>query len=330
MNSPRILLIQLKRAGDVMVCTPAIEALHRHQPFAQIDFLVDKPFAPLLRHNPALRKVLVFDRAKARDTWRQVRREAYDVIVDFQSSPRSAMVCLTSGVTMTAGYRVPFWGLSYRRTVPRPGAGVSVVEGKFTILDRVFGPIARERERRIYLTPEDHRWASSVSPKDSVHPIGIIPTHRHAIRRWPAESFVAVAREWRQAGRDVWWFWGSPEEEVAVQTLAAQVPGSWVIPATSFRQMAALLARCRLVVTNDNGPMHLATAVGTPTVTIYGPTDPSNWNPGGSRHRALTAEGLRCLGCNMSACPFDHDCMKRVLPQHVLVAVRDVERGLPL
>ena len=100
-----------------------------------------------------------------------------------------------------------------------------------------------------------------------------------------------------------------------MQSLAAQVPGSAMIPAASLRQMAAFLARCRYVITNDNGPMHLATAVGTPTITVYGPTEAVCWNPGGTRHRAVMAEGLRCLGCNFTRCPFEHECMTRVTPE---------------
>ena len=91
-----------------------------------------------------------------------------------------------------------------------------------------------------------------------------------------------------------------------------------MIPETSLRQMAALLARCRMVITNDNGPMHLAVAVDTPTVTMYGPTDPAAWNPGSGRHRVLQAAGLSCLGCNLNECPFGHECMTQITPEKVI------------
>jgi len=92
--------------------------------------------------------------------------------------------------------------------------------------------------------------------------------------------------------------------------------------------MGALMARCQWMITNDNGPMHLATAVGTPTLTIYGPTEPLSWNPGGPKNRVLTAEGLRCLACNLNQCPFAHECMSLVTPERVLQAVNELERSL--
>jgi ADP-heptose:LPS heptosyltransferase len=106
-----------------------------------------------------------------------------------------------------------------------------------------------------------------------------------------------------------------------VDAIARRVPGGRIIPDASLRQMAALLNQCKMVVTNDNGPMHLAVAAGTPTVTIYGPTDPASWNPGGPRHRVLQAAGLRCLGCNLNHCPFGHECMTGITPGQVLSQV---------
>jgi len=322
----RILLIQLKRAGDVVVTTPVISALKKKFPATEIDFLVEKPFIPLLEHNPHLHRSRTYDKTDILSTWRRIRETHYDWIFDFQSSPRSALVCLASGAALTAGYQVPFWGLAYKTTVKRPGANLSVVEGKFTLIEKVTGPLDHETERHLFLTLEEKNWAEAalVSPQA---PVGIIPTHRHPIRRWHAASFIDLARR-LQKKTPVWWFWG-PGEESYVQAIAKEVPGSVMVPATSLRHMAALLARCRCVITNDNGPMHIATAVGTPTITIYGPTDPLCWNPGGPRHRAIAAEGLRCLKCNLSECPFEHECMTLVTPEQVEWLVDDVERGNP-
>ena len=97
-----------------------------------------------------------------------------------------------------------------------------------------------------------------------------------------------------------------------------------MIPATSLREMAALLAACRLVVTNDNGPMHLAVAVGTSTLTLYGPTDPLAWNPGGPRHQAVQASDVPCLGCNLNECPFGHECMTHISPERLLGLCREM------
>ena len=363
-NSQKILIIQLKRAGDIVLTTPVAALVKRRWPQAKVDFLVEKGFAPLLENNPSIDTVQVYDKDRSWQTLMRIRAQRYDQVFDFQSSPRSALAVLASGAAYTAGYQVPFWGRFYRQTVRRPGGSLSVVQGKLSLLEPVMGPVADAPLPQMFLSQEERLWAQTViiSPRptcgerasrtegtgagegsldrsDMRYPspppsplmgrgeanavIGLVPTHRRTARRWYAESFGALARLLDQAGYAVWLFWGPGEREY-VENIRQQAPHASMIPSTSLRQMAALLARCELVVSNDNGPMHIAAAVGVPTVTVYGPTDPHAWNPGGSRHIALQAAGLRCLGCNLNACPFGHECMRQVTPEQVLAACQDL------
>jgi heptosyltransferase-3 len=320
MDNPRkILLIQLKRAGDVIVTVPTVALLKRRFPQARIDFLVDRTFAPLLEHNPAIDRIIVYDRQKPLSTLREIRAQKYDILFDFQSSPRSALLALFSAAGCTSGYRVMFWGRVYQRSMRRPGSGLTVTQGKVSLLESVFGSLGEIPAPQLYLTPDELRWAEKLQPKSSRGVIGIVPTHRRNSRKWHADSFVETAKEFQKSGRSIWLFWG-PGEQSEVEAIHHQLPGSWMIPPTSLRQMAALLARCEVVVTNDNGPKHLAIAVGTPTVTVYGPTDPFAWGSAGDRHIALQASGLRCLGCNLNECPFNHECMTGVSPNSVISA----------
>src|SRR4051812_19299577 len=119
-NPQKVLIIQLKRAGDVLLTTPVAEILKRRWPEAQIDFLVEKAFAPLLENNPSIDTVERYDKTRVRQTLLRIRAQRYGRIFDFQSSPRSALVVLASGASSTAGYAVPFWGRCYRETVRRP------------------------------------------------------------------------------------------------------------------------------------------------------------------------------------------------------------------
>ncbi|OGR92448.1 MAG: hypothetical protein A2992_07680 [Elusimicrobia bacterium RIFCSPLOWO2_01_FULL_59_12] len=321
-NPRRILIIQLKRAGDVLLTTPLAALAKRTWPRAQVDFLVDKAFAPLLGNNPAIDAARVYDRDRVLRTLMQIRAQKYDAVFDFQSSPRSAAAVLASGAAYTSGYRVPFWGRSYGYAVARPGEGVTVIEGKLSLLQPVAGRIHDVPAPQVFLTPEERRWAQEQrSHIQSRTLIGLVPTHRRASRRWQIASFAALARRLEEADCGVWLFWG-PGERDYVEGLQRVTPAARLIPATSLRQMAALLAQCDGVVSNDNGPMHLAAAVGVPTVTVYGPTDPRAWNPGGSRHVAIQASGVSCVGCNLNACPFGHECMLEITPEKVFEACR--------
>ena len=323
-NSPnRILIIQLKRAGDIIVTIPLLPALRAALPEAEIDVLVDQPFAPLLENNPYIHQIRVYDRHAVWATWRSLHAASYDWILDFQSSPRSIFAGFFSGARLRVGYKVTFWGWFFNRSIKRPGHGVSVTEGKMQLVRSVLPGLGQAGERQIYLTDSERQWAKSQMEEgnDKQGAVGLIPTHRRSSRRWSAASFSELARRLISQGRPVWLFWG-PGEEDYVAAIQRQAVGSRMIPSTTLRQMAALLARCQAVVTNDNGPMHLAEAVGAPTVTLYGPTDPMSWNAGGPTHQVLQASNLPCLGCNLNECPFGHECMTQITPERVLAELR--------
>jgi len=326
-NPKRILVVQLKRAGDVIVTTPIVSALRRALPEASIDFLVDKPFAPLLELNPDLHQVQIYDRNALWKTWNLLRQASYDWVLDFQSSPRSIVAGLWSGARVRAGYRVSFWGKFFTHSIKRPGNKLSVTEGKMTLVRALVPKVSSPGERRIYLKVSEREWA--VKQMDEGRgvkgAVGLIPTHRRSSRRWPAASFVKLARLLLSQGHPVWLFWG-PGEKDYVTAIQRQVPESRMIPETSLRQMAALLEQCKMVITNDNGPMHTAVAVNTPTLTVYGPTDPLSWNPGGPRHRAVQASDLSCLGCNLNECPFGHECMAWVSPERMFELAMEMLR----
>jgi len=292
-------------------------------PQTEIDFLVDRPFAPLLDQNPTIRKVHVYDRQSVLNTWRKIRAEGYDWIIDFQSSPRSILVGLCSGAAIRAGYRVTFWGKLFNRAMKRPGGNLSATEGKMNLIRTLLPNVPAAGDRRLFLSDDERRWAHAQMGDlpDSKKPIGLIPTHRRSSRRWPASHFIELGRLIATEGHPVWLFWGPGEEEY-VADIERQVLGSRRIPKTSLRQMAALLERCKIIVTNDNGPMHLAVAVGIPTVTMYGPTDPTAWNPGGPLHRVVQASDVPCLGCNLNGCPFSHECMTHITPNAVFALCR--------
>src|ERR1039458_9197764 len=133
-NPKRILIIQLKRAGDVIVTTPVMAALRQALPDAKIVFLVDSPFASLLVQNPSIDHIQIYDRKASWSTWRALRAASYDWVIDFQSSPRSVLAGLFSGARLRAGYRVSFWGRFFTRSIPRPGGRLSVTEGKMSLV----------------------------------------------------------------------------------------------------------------------------------------------------------------------------------------------------
>src|SRR5258708_505803 len=223
-NLRKILIIQLKRAGDVILTTPCAALLKRRFPQARIDFLVEKAFAPLLEHNPEIDAVQLYDKNHVWNTLRRIRSERYNCIFDFQTSPRSTVVVLASGAAHTAGYQVPFWGHAYRQTVRRPGERLTVVEGKVSLLEAIVGPLGDIPQPQMTLTEKDQRWAESAMEKGNKRgPVGLVPTHRRESRRWHAESFATLAQQLCAPGVDGWPFWG-PGEQPYIKPLLVRLP----------------------------------------------------------------------------------------------------------
>lgn len=335
----RILVIMLRRIGDVVLTTPAVRALRRLFPEAAIDFLVEPPSDRLLAGNPDLSSVLVYGGEGPRVAraclkhlywlWR-VRRGAYDWVIDYMGNPRTAMLTYASGAALRAGpgHVSHRWAYSHPlRESPEPC--YSALE-KIRILRGIgLEPDERDHLPRLALLPESERLAreSLRLPQGKGPVIGLAPASRRATRRWPAERFSALGRLLRErAEARLVVFWGPGEKALAEEIRDGIGRSAVLAPRTpDLRDLAALLARCDLLVSNCNGPKHIAVAVGTPTVTVHGSSDPSCWTPAAPDHAAVRADGVDCSGCRKNTCSRGLECLTRVSPERVL---EDAERLL--
>ncbi len=328
----RILLIQLRRIGDVIVTTPAVDQLRRAFPDARIEFLVEPAAAPVLEGYPGLDEALVFDKRRFLFHLMDIRRRRYDWVLDFLNNPRTAQLAWFSGARVRAGFSVPFWGGAYTVRISRPSTPTYAVQSKFDLLRALGLKPPASALPRIPVREADFAGLSDWWAREGLDSfperVGLVPDHRHPIRRWPAERFSETAGLLlRKPGRALVLL-GSPDEQEYLRRLAAPFQERvFVSPRTSLRQAAALLSRCHAAVTNDGGLMHLAVAVGAPTVTVYGPTWPGSWNPRTPPHRWVQAEGLSCVGCNLDRCPYNHECMEWVSAGRVAREVEEVLAG---
>lgn len=192
--------------------------------------------------------------------------------------------------------------------------------------------------RNHLLVPPDERveeWRGRLGHTDPV--VGFFPGSNAPARRWPAERFSAVARALGASGARVV-VMGGPGEREITRAVADAAPGALDAGgATDLAGLAALLSVCQLVVTNDTGPMHLAGAVGTPTVTLWGPSDPAEVCPVGARDVRVTGAPLPCKPCFKNECPRSgpgtllteahEECMRLIEKEAVLGAARRVLEG---
>lgn len=297
----RILVIQLRHLGDVLLTTPALRALRRSYPGAQIHFLVDRGSRAVLLGNPHIDAIIERpSRATLREGIRlllAVRRARYDLVIDFQHKLRSALVAFASGAPRSVS-----WGHTARRYFYRPPVERPDVQGymaaiKIDLLREagVIDATSLESARPfLAIGNHTHEWAAAawdtLQLPDGKVVVAINPGARRADRRWP--GFPALARRIAAStGASVLVLWGPGERELAEQIVAACEGGAVLAPATSIEQLGALLARCALLIGNDTSARHIAVAVGTPTLTISIDTTPSSWTYPGDGHRCVKASG---------------------------------------
>jgi ADP-heptose:LPS heptosyltransferase len=333
MVSPkRILVIQLRRIGDCLLTTPLIRALRRRFPEAALDFLVEPASFRVVQGNPNISEILLYNPKDAAAWIRNLRARRYDWVLDGLSNPRSALLTLASGAETRVGFSVPFWKIAYNVRVQRPFIPEYASISKLRLLEaaahRWQWPLPPENPiPEFYASAEERGFAKTWRQAEGIGtaPVVILaPAHRRPVRRWGAGGFARLSQLLRDnLGARIFAVWG-PGEENQIREITRLAGGAVnPLPPTTLGQMAAILEQCALLIANDNGPKHLATAVGARTLTLYGPTRSSDWDPPRDpRHRFLGVKGLGCLGCNLNRCPYGHECMEWMSPGEVFEAAR--------
>jgi heptosyltransferase-3 len=330
----KILVIKLRAIGDVILATPVLENLRQAFPLAQVDFLTEKPCAPIVEGHPAVHEVLVLDRKQkgaSRALVRQVRQRRYDAVFDLFGNPRSAVLTWLSGAPTRVGFMFRGRKYAYNLKVEPRGDRVHEVEFNLDALRALQIPIV-SRKLHVAVDAESENFAAQFwrGHKLQDRPvIGLNASGGWYTKRWPLENFARLGdRLHRELNAVVLLLWGPGElEEVKTIAQRMQAP-SLLAPPANLKQLAALLSRLTLLISNDSGPLHLAAATGTRVVGLYGPTRPDLQGPWGDGHETVVKTGLPCLGCNGVTCRIvTHDCMKKLEVEAVWEAAQNWRRS---
>jgi heptosyltransferase-3 len=334
----RILVIQLRRIGDCLLTTPLLRALRHRFPQARIDFLVESAGQRVTEGNPRVTETLRYDSAEGGAWLRRIRSRRYDWVLDGLSNPRSALLTLASGARVRAGFAVAFWKFAYNIAVKRPAAPEYAPLAKLRLLNEILqrhGESSADESPlpEFYPSPDERKFAAHwiETQKLGDAPLVILaPAHRRAVRQWNAKGFAELSRLLHQnTGARLFAIWG-PGEESQIQEIVQLSQGSVAaLPSTTLGQMAAILEKCSLMISNDNGPKHVGVAVGARTLTLFGPTRPVDWTPPADpRHRSFHVQGLGCLGCNRNQCPYQHECMEWMSAEEVFSTAQNMLSAL--
>ncbi len=338
----RILLTRLKYIGDIVLTTPLIHTLRDAYPDAYIAYLGDSNGVSLLEHNPYLNEIFPIDFARKAWARRQMlfarlNRKRFDLVVDLFCNPRSALLSYATRAPVRVGGDLRGRGRLYTIRLKDDGRPKSAIDFHYQSLKAV-GIEPKHYRTEIFLTEEEKKetrryleWQGIdfSRPLIALHPGGTWPA-----KLWPAERFGELADLFTAKLRaQIVLTGGEGDIDVMRKVERTTVGKILSLPVLPLRQLAATLSLCSACVANDSGPMHIAVAVGTPTIGIFGPGEENIWFPyttaypgGSSKHIALRKD-VPCHPCHLNVCNRAGDeymeCMKLLSAGEVYDAVKN-------
>lgn len=311
----RVLVTRLNYLGDVVLSLPLVDALHARWPGVEIDYLSRRPGADLLQSDSRFSRVFALEDGvgKTFSLLRDLRSRHYSAVIDLYSNPRSAWLAWLSGAPVRIGGNRRGRRHLYTHPIAVPRAVRPVTD----VFMRYGVPLGIASEVHagvpsLSLTPAEVAAAGALLSPTSRRPlVGIHPGGKWSVKRWPSEKFVElVGRLQSELGAEVVVFTG-PEERDATESL--RPTGVRILDVLAIRALAAVVSRLDAMVACDGGVMHVSAAVGTPTIGIFGSSEPAVWFPYPAPHRAAFIE-IDCRPCHRHECPLGHTRCLNDLP----------------
>lgn len=348
----RILLIRLRKIGDVLLMVPAIRALRQKFPEAFVAALVNAGTEEVLSGNPLLDEILVFNPQwkklpfpeRIKKEWEfvwQVRRHRFDLVINFTEGDRGAFLSLASG----AGYKIgvlrkdtSFWWKKFvfHELIDLSGVRGHVIEQLLEIPRRM-GIEIQDKRLEIFYDSEDEAKINQLLSKAGITKQNILvhihPTSHWFFKCWRDEGLAEVIDTLQERnGLQVILTSGPDQRELHkvnhIVNLCRSRPINLAGQLT-LKQMAALSHRCRLFIGVDTAPMHIAAAVGTPVVALFGPSGENSWGPWGEGHIVIKKD-MPCRPCGKDGCGGSKKsrCLEEITAGEVLEAAWSVLRRI--
>ncbi|MCH8313303.1 MAG: lipopolysaccharide heptosyltransferase I [Nitrospinae bacterium] len=340
----KFLLIKVSSLGDVLHALPALAMLRANHPSATIAWLVEEPYRDLLYNNPDLDEIIVIRTrhwrknwtlktlGEIRDTIALLRQRQFDITLDLQGLIKTGLIAFLSGAPRRLGLhrkncREPLNALFANKKASFVDKGSHVVDITLNLI-RLAGGTEPAPQPHPLEVPEETRAKVDVffqeNPDLPAKPIAVInPGAGFPTKLWKLDRFAKLAdRIAGEQGLNILLAWGPGEKAMAGQIADLMTEKSWIAPKTSIRESIALFRHAALMISCDSGPLHLCAAMGIPTVSIFGPTDPGRNGPYGPNHQVVFKK-LPCSFCWKKSCAIvTHDCMQQIEVDDVFKAVK--------
>ena len=331
----RILLVRRKAIGDIVVSLATAHALRRRWPLARLEIVVDRMAENLLSSCPIFDEVLVYSPASgARRPFRdlawalKLRGRHYDLVLDLMGTPLTAWWSYLSGGRVRIGKQRRLRSWAYNVLLPRGGDPPRFAGEELLDFARAAGAEVERWEPVPILGAGDGTPPTNPLEGDGPWVILHAPATWSA-KAWPVQHWGRLVKLLHEKGVErIEVSWGPGEEKVRDALVQASDGLAVAMPRVDLQELARRLRGCDLLVAVESGPVHLAVAEGTPTLTLFGSTDPRGWHAPLAGHRVLFHE-VGCRPCNLTKCPVEgHPCLDLLEPEEVCkVAIAMLEES---
>jgi predicted lipopolysaccharide heptosyltransferase III len=330
----RILVIKLRYIGDVLLATPVFRALKAAYPAAALTVAVNEGTEGVLLNNPDIDDVVL---VRKESWWRQaqllsaLRRKKFDCVIDLTDGDRSAVMTWATGAPVRIGFNdEQRWrGGLYTTIIPKATNLIHRTARDLSAL----GPLRLQPASiALSLRIDGAAQAKADALLDSLG-IGrdewlvmLQPGARYWFKAWPLDRFARLGELLAERWKCRFLIGGAASEQQLGDQLRSMMrqPATVLAGKLSLPEYAAVLKRCRLFVGNDSGAMHMAAAVETPVVGLFGPSNPQEWGPVGDRVKVIY-KGLDCRACFHPTCERGElNCMQQITVDETFAAAADL------
>lgn len=327
--------------GDIILTTPLIRAIGEAYPEAKLHYLAETPYQVLLEKNPFLQEIIPFDFKKIQQLSRgqqimahsrflfELRKRHIDVAIDLFGNPRSALQTWFTGARYRIGGNFRGRGRLYNIRINYSGLKLNAIQFHLQVLKPLGVPLPEKPRTEIYTTPEEDRQAQQLLNAAGINItqpiIGIHPGATWPAKMWLSDRFIQLIQKIQQQGKAQIVLTHGPGEGERLQSILAGLNRPvFAPPVLPLRELAALLKQFSVFVSNDCGPLHLAVAVKTKTLGIFGPGEPDIWFPyyPEDGHHFIHKQ-IHCWPCHRDFCD-RLDCMKAISVDEVFGKIQEM------